>query len=532
MPISVSQYIRKKHASKSVTARLLPDVGIDLIEEADPICAKEVCRCIAHQPAGLIKDCCIKTLSFDDLGPSAKFYPNHGYYQTPGDILVLNKRMLEDPVHGVSSEGLHVSTFEFILAHELGHGWDAAQGHNRVGKDFSLLPDWLDISGWSEKPIPGYKRMRIQEKGYPEKLGEWYYHPEAKFGRYYGKMNPWDDWADSFAYYVCDMKDKLPKEKIKYFDKKIAGYYDSTPYSLEMDQFMPVFAFTKSENDPNIQEAMHMYPEFTKALVRFFAVKEFDKAGEENGVVIPTLREYMHKYLDEDESVLRKHIGRTPTKEEGANKVLDDFLKKQQTMADVPTPKKPGMLQRMFQRGVKMSSEFTKAASHLKEIADALDNKGYHWRAADLRVFETQIRTAAVDPQETFSIELGASAHEVDSLHQFIEEFKPSSKDPYLEAIKAYEDYLKKRLPEIGGLYVQEIGPESEENKKKVNELKKIFVGAINSVDLIKRSFDKPVPGKYFKDPMAPTAEEIKKVVGDMDKILYNKFAETKLKKL
>jgi hypothetical protein len=55
-------------------------------------------------------------------------------------------------------------------------------------------------------------------------VGEWYYDPKAGFTRFYAKRNPWDDWADSFSFYVGGLK-KLPDNKTEYFDKLLKKYY-------------------------------------------------------------------------------------------------------------------------------------------------------------------------------------------------------------------------------------------------------------------------------------------------------------------
>ena len=66
--------------------------------------------------------------------------------------------------------------------------------------------------------------MVINEPGMPAKIGEWYYDPSAGFTRFYAKMNPWDDWADSFCFYIAKMKTKLPENKNQYFDNILKKY--------------------------------------------------------------------------------------------------------------------------------------------------------------------------------------------------------------------------------------------------------------------------------------------------------------------
>jgi len=190
-----------------------PHVAYEYIQAAD--------ESLRRLPQQLVKDCGITVLGFQDLGPSKEFYPNHGKYMD--GALLLNERLLEDPFLDVDMDsGQALNKLDQTLFHELGHGWDEAQGN---GKELCREKDWLDLSGWSSDARPGLKRVVIKEPGMPEMKGEYYYSPEAQFVRFYGKRNPWDDWADSFAYYVGGLKSFLPENKRAYFDEKLGCYY-------------------------------------------------------------------------------------------------------------------------------------------------------------------------------------------------------------------------------------------------------------------------------------------------------------------
>jgi hypothetical protein len=183
---------------------------------------KKLYEALKKLPNQLVKDCKIDSITFEDLGPSKKFFPNHGKYQR--DTLTLNERILSDAVDIEDKKhDKKISKFEQTYYHELGHGFD----EKKKGGDkwLSLKDDWLKLSGWSETPKIGYKRLVIRESGAPELKGEWYYSPDAKFTRFYGKRNPWDDWADSFSYYVSGLKSFLPENKQKYFDDLLKEYY-------------------------------------------------------------------------------------------------------------------------------------------------------------------------------------------------------------------------------------------------------------------------------------------------------------------
>jgi hypothetical protein len=174
-------------------------------------------------PTQLVKDCKILTMNFEDLGPSKKYYPNHGKYCK--GVLTLNERILDDTTMDVDTKsGKKISKLEHTYFHELGHGFDEKK--HEKDKWLSLKDDWLKLSGWSETPKPGYKRLVIREEGAPELKGEWYYAPWAKFSRFYGKRCPWDDFADSFSYMVGGLKNYLPENKRKYFDDLLKDYYE------------------------------------------------------------------------------------------------------------------------------------------------------------------------------------------------------------------------------------------------------------------------------------------------------------------
>lgn len=221
---------------------------------------------LSRVPAKLIKDCKIKLLKFEDLGPSKEYYPNHGVYTNDG-TLILNYRMFDDPGSFDDDSGNSMSRFTHTLYHELGHGFDMIEG-----KELSLKPEWIELSGWSEDPKPGLKRIVIRESGCPEVRGEWFYDPNSEFSRFYGKRNPWDDFADTFSFYVGGLKRIIPESKLEYFDEVLGKYYAK--------KVATVIPPPKDE-------------ETRKALERYTADKTIDE-----------YRKYFHTYLDKDEELL------------------------------------------------------------------------------------------------------------------------------------------------------------------------------------------------------------------------------------
>jgi len=176
-------------------------------------------RALHQLPDGLVKDCGIKDIGFEDLGESKEYFPNHGYYV--GETLVLNTRLVDDPVVFKDTSGKILDRFDHTLFHELGHGWDMVKG------ELCKKPEWLQLSGWCEKPEDGKVRIVINDKDSEENVvGEWFYDPSSKFVRFYARRNPWDDFADTFAFKVASMDGFIPDSKGQYFKDRMGSYYE------------------------------------------------------------------------------------------------------------------------------------------------------------------------------------------------------------------------------------------------------------------------------------------------------------------
>ena len=184
---------------------------------------RQIWFALSSIPAALIKDCQVtKVLLKSDMGPNKPYYPNHGYYDPTCKEIGLNINCFTEPDHPkdfVDQNGYEIGRGAQTLTHEFGHALDHCRG------DLSLEHSWLILSGWSENSRPGLKKLIIDEPNVPKIVGEWFYHPKAEFTRFYGKRNPYDDFADCFSFYVLGMKNKIPKNKRTYFNKLLAFYY-------------------------------------------------------------------------------------------------------------------------------------------------------------------------------------------------------------------------------------------------------------------------------------------------------------------
>jgi len=194
---------------------------IDPQNSKDPLILRETFQILNLIPTELVKDCKVYTLSFrTDMGPNERFSPNHGWYINNSVTMNTDVYYHPDKVDDFFDHtGYFLDRPTQTLIHEFGHSFD--MNHNEL----CLKEDWLKLSGWSEKPKPGLKRLIIDAPGTPKVIGEWCYDPNAQFTRFYAKRNPWDDWADSFAFYIGMIRDKLPKNKIDYFDKLLKKYF-------------------------------------------------------------------------------------------------------------------------------------------------------------------------------------------------------------------------------------------------------------------------------------------------------------------
>jgi hypothetical protein len=182
---------------------------------------REIDSIFSPVPERLIRACGLNTLVLRaDMGPNRPYYPNHGYFVD--NRVVLNADIFchpDQPDDFFDFHGYFLTRPQQTLLHEIGHAYDAHNG------DLSLKDNWLELSGWNREKAPGLERLVIRDPGAPEVIGEWYFNPKAEFTRFYAKRNPWDDFADSFSFYVAGMKNKVPPKKCAYFDDLLKKYY-------------------------------------------------------------------------------------------------------------------------------------------------------------------------------------------------------------------------------------------------------------------------------------------------------------------
>ena len=207
----------QSYSSETSVQGIRSKYGIEVLAGSNPTLVHAVAVALEKLDAGLVKQCGIGYLGFEDLGVSQKYGPNHGYCRIRGDKpkeLVLNTQLVDDPLLFKDSAGRTMDRFQHTLYHELGHGWDYSKG------EISMEDDWLLLSGWSQYGSAGKVRVVVGSDELDEELvGRWYYDPNAEFVRFYARLDPYEDMADTFAFVVSGLHEFVPKNKLDFFKK-------------------------------------------------------------------------------------------------------------------------------------------------------------------------------------------------------------------------------------------------------------------------------------------------------------------------
>lgn len=92
----IASELKEKSESEDLSKKLKDEYGVTVLPGNKPENIKKLYESLKKLPAQLVRDCKIDTMDFKDLGPSKKFYPNHGSYKK--GVLTINEQILSDPV--------------------------------------------------------------------------------------------------------------------------------------------------------------------------------------------------------------------------------------------------------------------------------------------------------------------------------------------------------------------------------------------------------------------------------------------------
>ncbi len=87
-------------------------------------------------------------------------------------------------------------SYRDTILHEIGHNWDSEEEMASIGPATdSLWQEFLDSSGWTEtNPNDAFNYSQSAD-------GQWWYVKDAHFAWDYGRTNPHEDWATTWAAY-------------------------------------------------------------------------------------------------------------------------------------------------------------------------------------------------------------------------------------------------------------------------------------------------------------------------------------------
>ena len=126
-----------------------------------------------------------------------------------------------------------------VIYHEVGHNWDEVD-ENPYTKPFHNLSGWVEGDPGTTRPtyflgIPiGTESTHLAST---QDGDNWYYHRDADFARDYGKFNPREDFATSFAYYFMHKYHDSSFEEVSYKHASIDN----------------LFSFVKETSAPTLQ---------------------------------------------------------------------------------------------------------------------------------------------------------------------------------------------------------------------------------------------------------------------------------------
>jgi len=171
-------------------------------------------KILAKVPKNIVAGTFSKIAMDADMGDGEK-YRAYGRYDSKTKIMMISPKAFK--TNQEFDDGKNkMSKLEHVISHEIAHYIDLNHG---ISED----PEWLKLSGWSQKPeTDEHVMMVIPQEGKDNLKSGWYYNKNSDFPRWYGKRSPRDDFAECFAFYVGGLYDRFKdKNKLNYIKNKM-----------------------------------------------------------------------------------------------------------------------------------------------------------------------------------------------------------------------------------------------------------------------------------------------------------------------
>lgn len=147
----------------------------------------------------------------------------HGRYRPSENTIWMNPKQFRLRQRFGHGQGW-IWHFELTMVHEIGHA---------VWQQLTPVQQsvWYGLSGWVKGQQPGNLAPYVERRPGWEigKTEEWTHKPNVQFTRRYAERNPFEDFADSFAFWLLGKPHQMSPAKRAYMDRTIKPMIKSYP---------------------------------------------------------------------------------------------------------------------------------------------------------------------------------------------------------------------------------------------------------------------------------------------------------------